>query len=98
MALAIRLMFKRVTLRSPRSIFPMWERSIPAASAKASCDSPFAFRAALTASPSRLSDPSASCCPDTLATPHRSPDKGFSATAFTTLKSRVSSPVDLRGG
>jgi len=83
-ASAMREMLSTVTFRSPRSIFPMWERSSPAASANASCDNVFAFRAARTASPSRFSDPCVSCCPDTLATHYRSLEIAFSATVFTT--------------
>lgn len=52
MAVAIRQMLRKVTLRSPRSILPMWERSITAASAKASCESAKAVRRARIAAPS----------------------------------------------
>lgn len=36
--------FKTLTLRSPRSILPMWLRSMPAASTSASCDRPRSTR------------------------------------------------------
>ncbi len=51
-ARAMRNRFSAVTLRSPRSILPMCERSISARCAKASCDTPLALRTARTAWPS----------------------------------------------
>ena len=44
-ASAIRNKFKAVTFRSPRSIFPIWERSIPAWCASPSCETSKARRA-----------------------------------------------------
>jgi hypothetical protein len=58
------------TFRSPRSILPMCERSISAASASASCDILRDSRRALIAVPSSASLPSTSLCPATRATGH----------------------------
>lgn len=63
-ASATRATFKTLTLRSPRSILPMWLRSIPASSASASCDKPRASRAARIAAPSLLSFASVSVWTD----------------------------------
>lgn len=67
-AAAILRTLSRLTLRSPRSILPMCDRSMPAASASVSCERPRAFLRARTARPTCLSHPSLSCCPDTRAT------------------------------
>lgn len=64
----MRATFNIVTLRSPRSIFPICERSMPAASASASWDRPMSFLIARIAPPRVFRSCSLSVCPDTLAT------------------------------
>lgn len=53
-ALAMRKRLSAVTLRSPRSILPMWDRSIPALCANASCDTRPTLRTSRTAWPNAL--------------------------------------------
>ena len=53
-ALAMRKRLSAVTLRSPRSILPMWDRSIPALCANASCDTLRILRTSRTAWPNAL--------------------------------------------
>lgn len=53
-AFATRSKFSAVTLRSPRSILPMCERSIPALCANASCDTLRALRTSRIAWPNAL--------------------------------------------
>lgn len=60
--------FNTLTLRSPRSILPMCERSIPAASASASCERPRSSRAVRMAAPSLSRRPSLSVLIDWRAT------------------------------
>jgi len=73
-----------VTLRSPRSILPICERSIPAASASASWVNWRASRFARTALPSLERSRSGSVCPETRATPDTSAQGAYSTTVFTT--------------
>lgn len=51
---AILMRLSRVTLRSPRSILPMWDRSMAAPSVRTSCLTPRAFLWARMAWPSSL--------------------------------------------
>lgn len=64
--MAIFRMFRKVTLRSPRSILPMCDLSISATSASASCDRSKDIRRARITAPKRTRDLSRSSFPDTL--------------------------------
>lgn len=83
-ASAIRPRLSMVRLRSPRSMRPMCDRSIPAASAIASCENPWLFRAARIALPSAASTPFSLDLPETLTTIQHLADRACEATAFTT--------------
>lgn len=74
-ASAIRPRLSMVRLRSPRSMRPMCDRSIPAASAIASCENSWLFRAARIALPSAESIPLSIDFPETLATPRQSAEE-----------------------
>ncbi len=83
-AAAILTTLRMLTFRSPRSIFPMWLRSIPARSASDSCEIASCFLAARMAAPS-LTRTSAYCSEDeTLCIGQSSLYHLFMATVFTT--------------
>lgn len=68
-ALAMRSTLRNVTLRSPRSIFPKWDRSMPDISASASWETFCPVRQSRIANPNCLRCPSLSCSPETRAIP-----------------------------
>jgi hypothetical protein len=67
-ASAIRSTLSAVTLRSPRSIFPVWLRSIPEICASASCETFCALRTSLIAQPKAFRRRSSSADRGILAT------------------------------
>jgi hypothetical protein len=83
-ALATRNRLSAVTLRSPRSILPMWDRSMPALCAKASCDTLCALRTSRIAWPKALRQRSSSSVRGLLDTAAPSPKVHQQATVFTT--------------
>lgn len=83
-ALATRSKLSAVTLRSPRSIFPMWERSIPALCANASWDTPRAFRTSRIARPNAFRRKFSSSVRGLLDTRAPFPKVHYLATVFTT--------------
>ena len=83
-ALATRSRLSAVTLRSPRSILPMWDRSIPALYAKASCDTLCALRTSRIAWPKALRRRSSSSVRGLLDTDAPSQQVHQQATVFTT--------------
>lgn len=89
-ARAILKRFKNVTLRSPRSILPMWARSIPTSSANASCERLSDLRFFRITSPTRKSTPSPSVCPEIRCIQHCSSSAALNSTAFTTQNNSLS--------
>lgn len=82
-ALATRNRLSAVTFRSPRSILPIWDRSIPALYAKASCDTLCALRTSRIAWPKAFRRRSSSSVRGLLDTAAPSQQVQHKATAFT---------------
>jgi hypothetical protein len=83
-ASAIRSRLSAVTLRSPRSIFPVWLRSIPEICASASCETFCALRMSLIAQPKAFRRRSSSADRGMLATRAPFQKAHIQATGYTT--------------
>jgi hypothetical protein len=83
-ASAIRSRLSAVTLRSPRSIFPVWLRSIPEICASASCETFCALRTSLIAQPKAFRRRSSSADRGILATTAPFQKVHIQATGYTT--------------
>jgi hypothetical protein len=83
-ASAIRSRLSAVTLRSPRSIFPVWLLSIPEICARASCETFCALRMSLIAQPKAFRRRSSSADRGILATSALFQKAQIQATGYTT--------------